>query len=101
MPQTKDAEILDVPPEERISKTRTIYDVRISEIFWRNFIAGMGRGLGGLVFYLVVFFIISLGFIQFVLPQLKPFLDTYQRIGDSVGNIQRFNFPGRDDILRY
>ncbi len=33
--------------EESTPKTKTIYDAGYGEIFWKNFLAGLGNGLGG------------------------------------------------------
>lgn len=74
---------------DMVSKTKTIYDAGIGEIFWKNFLVGLSRGLGGIFVYLIFFFIISVFFYTFVLPKLMPSITGYMDIFKSLGSISK------------
>lgn len=76
--------------EDTVSKTKTIYDVSAYEIFWRNFLAGLARGVGGLVMYFVLIVVIGTIFTQFILPQLQPLLNTYTSSLNSLKSLQQY-----------
>lgn len=65
-----------MPDDDNVTKEKTIYQVSPWEIFWRNFLAGMSRGLGGVILYVIVLTILSNLFLRFFWPQLKPIVDT-------------------------
>ena len=74
-----------------VSKTKTIYNASPGEIFWKNFLAGFSRGLGGIFVYLIFLFIIIVLFINFVLPKLTPLITNYTNLLkslDSISNIK-------------
>lgn len=79
-----------VTKSDRTSKTRTLYDASTQEIIWRNFLAGMSRGLGGIMIYLLFFFVIATFFLQFVWPHLEPFLSSYTSLVESVTSLNSF-----------
>lgn len=81
------------PKEDRVTQTKSIYDVSAFEIFWRNLLAGMSRALGGIVLYVIFVIIFSTVFVQYVLPQIMPFLNTFLKLGDSVTNLQNMGLP--------
>lgn len=62
---------------------KTIYDAGNGEIFIKNFLAGLGHGLGGLLVHLI-FFVVSIVLVTyFVLPQLEPFITSLTDITNS------------------
>src|SRR5690606_17499992 len=67
------------PKEDRAGSHRSIYEVSKWEVFWRNFIAGMARSLGGIVIYLLFLLFMASILSQVVYPRIKPFLDQYQQ----------------------
>jgi len=71
-----------VPP-----KTKTIYDAHYGEIFWKNFLAGLGNGLGGLSVYLISLAVIGIIFFYFVLPTLMPTINAYTNFFKSVSSV--------------
>ena len=75
-------------PSDRISSTKTMYDVGAWEIFIKNFIAGAGRAFGNIVLYLLFFGIIVNIFIKIILPQLQPFITEYR---EALEPITRLN----------
>lgn len=74
---------------DMVSKTKTIYEAGIGEIFWKNFVAGFSRGLGGVFVYVFFFVIIGLLFYNFVLPKLMPSITAYMDIFKSLGSISK------------
>ncbi|PIR61376.1 MAG: hypothetical protein COY81_04320 [Candidatus Pacebacteria bacterium CG_4_10_14_0_8_um_filter_43_12] len=65
---------------DQISKTKTLYEVGAWEIFWRNFLAGASRTIGGLVIYLAVLYVLSNIFIAYVWPVIQP---VFQQMGET------------------
>lgn len=76
--------------KDRITHTKTLYDVKAGEIIWRNFLAGFSRGLGGIIVYFVFIGIIASIFTTYVYPQIKPFIDEYRQ---AVQMVNQFNQP--------
>jgi hypothetical protein len=77
--------------QDRVSKTKTLYDAGTGEIIWKNFLAGASRGLGGVLVYLIFLFIISGLFINIVLPKIMPSINSYLNIFKSLGTVN--NLP--------
>ena len=65
---------------DRVSKTKTIYDAGAGEIFWKNFLAGFSRTIGGIFVYLIFFLILSNLFLNFLLPKISPHLSSISYI---------------------
>ncbi len=68
-----------------------IYSAGASEIFWKNFLAGFSRGLGGLFVYLLFLIVLGVIFINFTLPKLMPMITSYSNLlktFESVSNPQ-------------
>jgi len=75
--------------EDKVTKTQTIYEVSAGQIFWRNFIAGMSRALGGMFIYLLFLFLGSVVFAQIILPQLNPLISEYRQALQSINSINQ------------
>ena len=60
----------------------TLYSSSYVSIIFKNFLAGFARALGSLVVYVVFLIIMSQVFIQYVYPQLEPYLEVFQQLGD-------------------
>lgn len=73
-----------------VKKSRSIYDATAGEIFWRNFLAGASRSLGGIIFYLIFILIIGSVFIRYLTPILSPLLDQLNTISGSLNRIPKF-----------
>lgn len=92
---------LAVKSEDRgdiVSKTKTLYDAGPLEIFWKNFLAGFGRGLGGIFVYLIFLFIIAGVFYNFVLPKFMPAITGYMNLFKSLESISNVK-PGAGNII--
>ena len=93
MPEIANKEQLTGVPTEssdRHNNNKTLYDASYPEIFWKNFLAGFSRTLGGLVLYLI--FIVTIGTVvlQFVMPLITPALNQLNTINGSLQKIPRF-----------
>lgn len=66
--------------DDRVNDIKTIYNVSGWSIFWRNFLAGMSRALGGIIMYLLFVTIVSYTFMVLVYPHLEPFISSYQSL---------------------
>jgi len=81
-----------------ISNNRTIYDASSGEIFWKNFLAGFSRGLGGFISFIILWLIIFVIFSNFVLPKIMPSITKYTNIFESLGSINSKK-SGQIDII--
>jgi hypothetical protein len=72
---------------DQVSKTKTIYDVGAFEIFWRNFLAGLSRSLGGILVYLTLLIIFGGVFFNIILPKFMPVINTYMNVFKSLETI--------------
>ena len=79
----------NVPSEERLTQTRSLYDASAYEIFWRNFLAGLSRALGGIVFYVIFVFIVGSLFVKYLSPLLMPILNQLNTVSGSLEKIPR------------
>jgi hypothetical protein len=70
-----------------VSKTKTIYEAGAGEIFWKNFLAGFSRGLGGVFVYIFFLIIISVVIYIFVFPKLEPLITGYTNLLNSFNSI--------------
>lgn len=79
---------------DTLTSTKTIYDVGPWEIFWRNFLAGMARALGGLLIYFLISIVLVSLFTTYIWPLISP---QFQMFGDSLELLQGLNtVPGYD-----
>jgi len=84
--------------KDSLSNGKTIYDVGPGEIFWKNFLAGFGRGLGGAFVY-IIFLLIATGLVvRFVLPQFAPIIDNFTNLSKSLESISKTK-PGGNNIV--
>lgn len=77
-----------MPDPDQVTQTKTIYDVSKWEIFWRNFIAGMGRALGSIILQAIFLIIVVNVFMNQVWPVLKPILNTLQMTTETLEDIK-------------
>lgn len=73
-------------PDE-LSKSKSIYDVSKTEVFWRNFIAGLGRGLGNFLFTLLVFVIFTSLLATAMQPYINPLLSTLSSLSGIMATV--------------
>lgn len=64
---------------DQLNQSKTIYDASVIEIFGRNFIAGLGRALGGIFIYLVIVGLGMYAFISTTWPTIQPFIIEYRQ----------------------
>lgn len=88
------AVIQSVEPQDKLQPTKTLYDVSIGEVFLRNFMAGVGRAIGGIFIYFIFLLITVNLFITYVYPQIKPFIDEYQQAMKTINQINQTTKPG-------
>lgn len=69
----------------------SLYAVGYWEIFWKNFLVGFARGLGGMVTYLLMLLIAYYAFFTYVMPKISPFLMSFQKAQE---NLERIQTPG-------
>lgn len=75
--------------EDRQNQTKTIYDAGYGEVFFKNFLAGVGRAIGGIVIYLVFILIAVNTFITYAYPQIKPFIDEYRQAVQGINKLNQ------------
>lgn len=75
--------------KDLISKTKTIYEARPVEIFWKNFLAGFSRGLGGIFVYIIFLIIIGWVMVNFALPKIMPAITNLMNLSKSLESVSR------------
>jgi len=91
---------------DRVDNTKTIYSAGVGEIFWKNFLAGFSRTLGGIFIYLIFILLVSLGFISFILPKIAPSISSYLNIFQTLGETSnpktnsKLSLPKNTDFLK-
>jgi hypothetical protein len=101
------ATLAEEAPADRITKTKTLYDVSLFQIFLRNFVAGLSRALGGIILYLAMVGVATYLFILYAWPQIKPMVGSYQNMlnifsgsgGVSLDKLPRFDLPSPSPTL--
>lgn len=90
-------------PGDRVTGTKTMYDVSGFEVFWRNFLAGASRSLGGIVFY-VIFMVVLLNiFMSVAWPKIQPLIESYTNALSSLNSISSPSntaTPSVDDLQK-
>ncbi len=74
-------------PDRQLQQEKTLYSSSYTSIFFRNFIAGAARSLGGIILYLVFMFFAGYLFTTYILPELQPVLDSFDTI-NQLGELQ-------------
>lgn len=92
-PPTTQQIIASEHPNDRIGKTKTIYQMSAWSIFWRNFLAGFSRSLGGLIIYVIFLLVIGYLSYQTLLPRLLPIFQSYTTMMQSLTNQGRPSSP--------
>lgn len=83
-----------IEPNDKHSRTKTMYDVSPFEVFGRNFLAGLGRSMGSIGIYLVFLFIFYSLFVDYVLPHIQPFIVEYRQAIESITKLNSTTGPG-------
>jgi hypothetical protein len=78
------------------STTKTQYDVTGWELFWRNFLAGVSRALGGIFIWMIFSLFMFLLFTRFIWPKVEPFYHEYQQ---ALGTINQLNSVRSNPII--
>lgn len=79
---------LNCDPDSVSLDHKTIYDVGYWEIFWRNLIAGVGRGLGNFFFSLLIIVIVMNIFFVYVWPLMSPLLSSFGNLSQIINDLQ-------------
>jgi hypothetical protein len=66
--------------DDRVGDLKTLYNVSGWSIFWRNFLAGISRALGGIFIYIIFATISTYFLMQTLWPQIEPFINSYQQL---------------------
>lgn len=77
-----------LPDPDQVTETKTMYDVSKWEIFWRNFLAGAARALGGILVQALFLIVVVNLFMNQVWPVLKPLLNTLQLTSETLQDIK-------------
>lgn len=89
-----------VEPQDKFNQTKSIYEASAAEVFLKNFLAGMGRALGGIFIYLVFIGITLYFFINTALPQIQPFIDEYRQAVQGINSMSKTTIPGAGSDLK-
>lgn len=83
-------EILSGPPQDKHHQQITIYEAGYSEIFWKNFLAGFGRSLGGIIVYAVFVIVIGGIAVKTLLPIFAPLLEQLGSVTSTLDKMPKF-----------
>ncbi len=86
---------------DQINQTKSIYAASAAEIFWKNFLAGFGRALGGIFIYLIFFAILINLFLTYALPQIKPLYEEYMKAVQTIGQMKTTMPSAGSDLKQY
>jgi hypothetical protein len=75
--------------EDQLTDTKSIYNVSKWEIFWRNFIAGMGRALGAIILQAIFLLVIVNLFMNQVWPVIQPILQMMETTTQSLEQLNQ------------
>ncbi len=90
-----------VDQADQVSQTKSIYTASSAEVFWKNFLAGFGRALGGIFIYLIFIGIAINAFLTYALPQIKPLYTEYMKAVQTI-NQMKTTVPGTgSDLQQY
>ena len=89
---------METPKEDK-----TLYETSNNDIFWKNFLVGFGRGLGGLAVQIVLFLLFYFYFMYFVMPQIQPLLNLLpnskkEEQQSNGGLLDQFLNPSSDSV---
>lgn len=73
--------------EGEASNTKTIYDAKPGEIFWKNFLAGFGHALGALFVNIILYIVVAILFVNVVLPKLEPLFTSLSQAFKSIESL--------------
>lgn len=79
-----------------VDPDRNIYNSSFLGIFSRNFVAGFSRALGSIFVYLFFFALVFYLFSQYVLPEFRPLLDTFEQLGRMQSEGQQLDISAED-----
>lgn len=66
-----------------------LYQTGYGEIFAKNFIAGFGRALGGVLVQLIFFAILAYVYMQIIAPKITPLFGMLQQSMGALENLQQ------------
>jgi hypothetical protein len=80
------------PPQRSIEiqpkSEKTLYNSSYPAVFFRNFLAGFARALGGLFIYLIFLAISLYSFAKYIYPEIKPIISSFEKISQFQNNFQ-------------
>ncbi len=80
---------------------KTLYEASVWEIFWRNLLAGMSRGLGNLILVILFSLIVGNLFMTYVWPYLEPIFDSFATTNELLDFVEGFmNAQGQPNLPR-
>lgn len=65
----------------------SLYTASYTDIFFKNFLIGFARGLGGFAVNIVFLIFIYYSFMYFVMPKIEPFLNAFVKAQETIGKI--------------
>lgn len=73
---------------------KSIYTASSGEVFWKNFLAGFGHALGGVVVYLLLLVVVYFLFMSYVMPKLAPVIATMNSFAKSIESLSALKSGG-------
>lgn len=83
---------------DKLYGSRSIYDATGWEIIWKNFVAGMMRGLGSVLIWFIFTSIIFNIILAIFWPRLRPYFEQYFDALSTLGDLQTAPTTGINSI---
>lgn len=83
---------------DKMYGSRSIYDAKGWEIVWKNFVAGLMRGLGSVLIWFLFTSIIFNIMLAIFWPRLQPYFEQYFDALSTLGDIQTTPTTGVNSI---
>lgn len=80
--------------KQAVEEGKSIYAASPGEVFLKNFLAGFGHALGGVVVYLLLLVAVYFLFMSYVMPKLAPVIATMNSFTKSIESLSTMKTGG-------
>lgn len=75
-------------PMKELPAEHSLYNVSSWEIFWKNFLVGFSRAVGGFLVQLAFLIFAYYSFVNVVLPKIQPFVNAFISAQENMSRLQ-------------
>ncbi len=74
--------------EDRLSNSKTIYDVSYKNLMWRNFLAGLSRGAGWFIFQILAIVFLGVMLNQLLMPYVRQISLVFTNLSSTLETVR-------------